>query len=135
MGAERLMCLASEVHLSLRGISASEAQGRFIHEALSPLPSSLNLQLHRLQRVKKEATPSAWLGVGARGIDIYEVSCLPLFLYFPSYVLRFCGEWKMTGLIDSQENQGAVKEITASFHWVHIARVCFDVSPILFVFF
>jgi hypothetical protein len=76
MGAERLMCLASEVHLSLRGVSASEAQARFIHEALSPHPSSLNLQLHRLQRAKKEATPSAWLGVGAKGIDIFEVSFL-----------------------------------------------------------
>lgn len=31
-------------------------------------------------------------------------------------------------VIDSQENQGAEKEITASFQWVHIARVCFDVS-------
>lgn len=81
MGAERLMCLASEVHLSLRGSSASEAQVRFIHEALAPQHSSINLQLHRLQRVKKEATPSAWLGVGAKGIDIFEVSYAAFLLF------------------------------------------------------
>ncbi|XP_065331822.1 protein expanded isoform X3 [Cloeon dipterum] len=96
MGADRLVCLASEMHLSLRGTSTSEAQVRFINEACSP-QSSLNLQLHRLQRVKREVIPSAWLGVGARGIDIFE-----------------------------QINDRAEKEITASFPWVHIARVGFD---------
>jgi hypothetical protein len=38
-------------------------------------------------------------------------------------------------VIDSQENQGAEKEITASFQWVHIARVCFDVSITIFLLF
>lgn len=70
-GFERLARCAIEEHLALRGLSTSEAQMRFIDEACSG--SSLNLQLHRLQRVKKETTPSAWLGVCARGIDIFEV--------------------------------------------------------------
>jgi hypothetical protein len=102
MGAERLMCLASEVHLSLRGSSASEAQVRFIHEALAPQHSSINLQLHRLQRVKKEATPSAWLGVGAKGIDIFEVS-------YPFFSLSLSLFFGRRGAVEKYKTLGSVR--------------------------
>ncbi|KAF4528206.1 hypothetical protein B566_EDAN014031 [Ephemera danica] len=91
---ERLARCVVEQHRSLRGVSTGEAQRRFIADAAT---SPLNLQLHRLQRAKRESAPSAWLGVCARGIDIFE-----------------------------EEVDSGDKHVTASFQWAHISNLCFE---------
>lgn len=61
------------VHRDLHSLSRSEAEWRFIKETSSP-PSAHNLHFYRLRKKKTDKAWNAWLGICAKGIEIYEVS-------------------------------------------------------------
>ncbi|KAH3847905.1 protein expanded-like [Dreissena polymorpha] len=59
------------VHKDLHNVSKSEAEWRFIKETSQP-PAAHNLHFYRLRKKKTDKTWNAWLGVCAKGIEIYE---------------------------------------------------------------
>lgn len=60
------------IHKDLQNVTKSEAELRFIREA-SMSPAAHNLHFYRLRKRKIDKTCNAWLGVCAKGIEIYEV--------------------------------------------------------------
>ena len=67
------------VHRDLTSLSSSDAEWRYIKETSSP-PSAHNLHFYRLRKKKTDKVWNAWLGICAKGIEIYEVtSHLPSF--------------------------------------------------------
>lgn len=60
------------VHRDLNSISRSEAEWRFIKETSVP-PSAHNLHFYRLRKRKTDKVWNVWLGICAKGIEIYEV--------------------------------------------------------------
>ncbi|XP_053395461.1 protein expanded-like [Mercenaria mercenaria] len=59
------------VHRDLQSVSRSEAEWRFIKETSVP-PSAHNLHFYRLRKKKTDKAWNAWLGICAKGIEIYE---------------------------------------------------------------
>ncbi|WAR18754.1 FRMD1-like protein [Mya arenaria] len=59
------------VHRDLRNLSRSEAEWRFIKETSSQ-PAAHNLHFYRLRKKKTDRVCNAWLGICAKGIEIYE---------------------------------------------------------------
>ena len=60
------------VHKDLRNLSRSEAELRYIRET-STEPCSHNLHFYTLRKKKTDKACNAWLGICAKGIEIYEV--------------------------------------------------------------
>lgn len=60
------------IHKDLQNVTKSEAELRFIREA-SMSPAAHNLHFYRLRKRKTDKSCNAWLGVCAKGIEIYEV--------------------------------------------------------------
>lgn len=61
------------IHQDLMNLTKSEAKLRFIKEA-SLSPAAHNLHFYRLRKRKTDKRWNAWLGICARGIEIYEAS-------------------------------------------------------------
>lgn len=59
------------IHKDLQNVTKSEAELRFIREA-SMSPAAHNLHFYRLRKRKTDKSCNAWLGVCAKGIEIYE---------------------------------------------------------------
>ncbi|KAL4237397.1 FERM domain-containing protein 6 [Mactra antiquata] len=59
------------VHRDLHSLSRSEAEWKFIKETSVP-PSAHNLHFYRLRKKKTDKSWNAWLGICAKGIEIYE---------------------------------------------------------------
>ncbi|XP_061173033.1 protein expanded-like [Saccostrea echinata] len=59
------------IHQDLQNVTKSEAELRFIREA-SMSPAAHNLHFYRLRKRKTDKTCNAWLGVCAKGIELYE---------------------------------------------------------------
>lgn len=59
------------IHQDLHNLSKSEAEFRFIREA-SVSPAAFNLHFYRLKKRKTDKNWNAWLGICAKGIEIYE---------------------------------------------------------------
>ena len=60
------------VHRDLHSLPRSEAEWRFIKET-SVSPAAHNLHFYRLKKKKTDKIFNAWLGICARGIEMYEV--------------------------------------------------------------
>ena len=61
------------VHRDLHNLPRSEAEWRFIKET-SVSPAAHNLHFYRLKKKKTDKIFNAWLGICARGIEMYEVN-------------------------------------------------------------
>ncbi|XP_063426445.1 uncharacterized protein LOC134710159 [Mytilus trossulus] len=59
------------IHQDLHNLSKSEAEFKFIREA-SISPAAYNLHFYRLKKRKTDKNWNAWLGICAKGIEIYE---------------------------------------------------------------
>lgn len=59
------------VHRDLHSLPRSEAEWRFIKET-SVSPAAHNLHFYRLKKKKTDKIFNAWLGICARGIEMYE---------------------------------------------------------------
>ncbi|KAK3600905.1 hypothetical protein CHS0354_013282 [Potamilus streckersoni] len=59
------------VHKDLHNVPRSEAEWRFIKET-TVSPAAHNLHFYRLKKRKTDKTWNAWLGICAKGIQIYE---------------------------------------------------------------
>ncbi|OWF53755.1 uncharacterized protein LOC110445987 [Mizuhopecten yessoensis] len=83
------------IHQDLQNLTKSEAKLRFIKEA-SLSPAAHNLHFYRLRKRKTDKRWNAWLGICARGIEIYE------------------------------ELEGHLKDLISTFLWPDIGKLYFD---------